>query len=972
MPFDSTKSRGTIAFGPFRLDDETERLWRGETERPLRSKSFGVLRELVRKRGRLVTKEELFRTCWPDTSVSQTVLRVCIGEIRAALGEDALQPAVLETVGRRGYRLMTRDETGESAFDALVGRDRELTQLRRALVRADSGLRQVVFVTGEPGLGKTTLLEHFIEETRATTRARVAFGQCMELIGSAEAYLPVLDLLGRLCAEDDGHEVVPAFEKWAPSWLLQMPALLDAAKTDAIRRRVPSPNRDRMLREIGDTLEALAVDRPLVLVIEDLHWSDTSSIDALAYLAQRKTPARLLVVGSYRPIDLALRDHPLKAVKQRLQARDRCSEIPLELLTRADTDTYLARRLAGKPIDPKLADEIHARTDGNPLFMTATVGDLLERGILAAPEGRWRIDVSLDGIVPESIRQLAQQQLDRLAPRERRVLDAASTVGIEFAVATVAAASGLTQEEVEDTCATLAGRNQLVSATGVAIWPDRTVSGSYEFQHSIYREVLDHALSATGRRQLHRRAGERIEIGYAGTTAEVAAVLAFHFARAGDDERAVRYHLEAAAAAKARFADREVIVHVEAALARLPRLPETVERSQTELGCLLDLGGAYFTVRGCASDDAVAVHRRALEVADRLEVPQARIQAHSAVYLFHVMRGDLPRARAIAEDLLATAARLSVPFFTLLGHVTLGGALLNLGDFTGAGLQFERAHATWQPGFPSLPVDPTLVYRTNFGFTALVQGNHRLGAAWIRDGLAHAESMDNPYHLSYAHELAAQYYATAGERAPVLEHAAAATALATEHGFPVHAAVATLTRGWALRDPSTIREGIAEYEAAGQYVATSFFRALLIEVLLDHGRVDEACAELRDVFLFVERSSEQRHLAELHRLQGECALRTATPRGPGRGDPGGLSPIEQEAAACFQQALSIARRQGARLWELRAATSLAMLWRSCERGAAARALLDEIVAAFAEDCAVPELVRARALRAELARVFSVF
>ena len=138
----------------------------------MRSKSFGVLRELVRKRGRLVTKEELFRTCWPDTAVSQTVLRVCIGEIRAALGENALKPAVLETVGRRGYRLMTRDETGESAFDALVGRDRELTQLRRALVRADSGLRQVVFVTGEP-VSARRRCSSTVEEMRATTRARV-------------------------------------------------------------------------------------------------------------------------------------------------------------------------------------------------------------------------------------------------------------------------------------------------------------------------------------------------------------------------------------------------------------------------------------------------------------------------------------------------------------------------------------------------------------------------------------------------------------------------------------------------------------------------------------------------------------------------------------------------------------------------------------------------------------------------------
>src|SRR5690606_5472424 len=223
--------------------------------------------------------------------------------------------------------LLVEDDADTDATPAttLVGRDRELAALRRAYARADSGLRQVVFVTGEPGLGKTTLLEHFAEELRATTRARVALGQCVELIGDSEAYLPILDLLGRLSREADGREVVATFERWAPSWLLQMPALIDDARAEAIRRRVVSPSRDRMLRELAEMLETLAAERPLVLVLEDLHWSDTSTIDALAYLAQRTKPARLLLIGSYRPVDVALRDHPLKGVKQSLQARERCT-----------------------------------------------------------------------------------------------------------------------------------------------------------------------------------------------------------------------------------------------------------------------------------------------------------------------------------------------------------------------------------------------------------------------------------------------------------------------------------------------------------------------------------------------------------------------------------------------------------------------------------------------------------------------
>src|SRR5262249_18976783 len=162
--------------------------------------------------------------------------------------------------------------------DPLVGRDRELRVLRRALVRADGGRRQVVFVGGERGIGKTTLLEHFVEETRARTRARVTFGQCAELTGGTEPYLPIFDLLGGLGGEDTGGDVLASLERWAPTWLLQMPALLDEVRASRLRQRVPSPNRDRMLRELGEALEVLSDAQTLVIVLEDLHWSDASSI----------------------------------------------------------------------------------------------------------------------------------------------------------------------------------------------------------------------------------------------------------------------------------------------------------------------------------------------------------------------------------------------------------------------------------------------------------------------------------------------------------------------------------------------------------------------------------------------------------------------------------------------------------------------------------------------------------------------
>ena len=206
-------------------------------------------------------------------------------------------------------------------------------------------------------------------------------------------------------AVGDGGAVTAALDRWAPSWLLQMPALVDAARAEALARRVRSANRDRLLRERGEALEALAAHETLVLVVEDLHWSDFASVDVLAYLAQRVPPARLLVVGSYRPADLALRDRPLQGIAQGLVAHRRATDIPLARFTRRDVETCLARRLAS-PIDGDLGSSLHARTGGNPLFLAATVDYLLQRGLLAAPHRRWRLAEPLGGIVPEGLCEL--------------------------------------------------------------------------------------------------------------------------------------------------------------------------------------------------------------------------------------------------------------------------------------------------------------------------------------------------------------------------------------------------------------------------------------------------------------------------------------------------------------------------------------------------------------------------------------
>jgi len=942
-----------ISFGPFSLDENADRLWHGAEERPLRAKSLAVLRELLRRRGRLVTREELFRACWPKTAVSQTVLRVCISEIRTALAADVTSATAVQNVGRRGYRLVSEDADAHLSAAPPIARDRELDRLRRALARADGGLRQVVLVTGEAGLGKTTLMEYFAEETRTTSRARVGWGACAELTGGPVAYLPILDVLGHLCVEDPGGNVVAAVERLAPSWLSQLPGLIDPARAADSARRVPNTNRDRMLREFAELVEDIAAEETLVLVFEDLHWSDFASIDALAFVAQRSRPARLLVVCTYRPADIA-RETPLYRISQGLVANRRATVLPLAPLTCRDVEACLTKQLPDVPVAANLSRSLHARTQGNPLFVTTTVDYLLERGLLSAGDGSWDVTAPLDGVVPDGLRQLVLCRVDRLDPSERCVMDAASIDGADFTVASVAAASGLAMAVVEEVCSRLASRNELVSPTGVAAWPDDTVSGRYAFSHVVYREVIEAALPSVHVQRIHRSIAERLESAWGERNGEIAAQLALHFGAAGDRARAMRYHIAAAAGAGSRFAPREIALHLRAALEHLRYEANTTEQARVELTCLIDLGRALVVTHGPASEAALAVHRRALELAEQLGEPHVRFGMQTAICASAIMR-DLRHAYDLANELLDTSARLATPRLTFFAHVSCGVVLFNQGELASARGHLDQAHEMWQADFTPSPFDAYVLTCAVLGNIALIGGDTDEGLDWLRKSVAHAESLDSPYNISNSHQLAAQFYAIAGQREPAVQHAAKAAALAAEYGFVVHEAIAAIVDGWARRDVTVLRQGIERYESAEQYLATSVFRGLLVETLLELDQIAAAHAELVTALAFVERSGERRHLAELYRLYGECVRHGFV------GDEAERS----DAKAWFNRALELARQQGAWLWELRAAIATASLLTSQGAQGAARAVLESCVRPLHRENDLPDLRKAHAFLAAL-------
>jgi len=897
-----------ISFGDFCLDPAARQLRCRGVHRPLRAKSFAVLLYLARHPGRLITHDELRRAVWRDTAVTPTVVRVCIREIRGALAVAAQE--TLQTVPRRGYRFVTPESPGAACGSFFVGRSGELAALHDALVAARRGQRQIVFVSGEAGAGKTTLLDRFLDEVGAAGVVRVARGQCLDRHGGREPYGPVLDLLRRACDDGDGPAFHTALQRRAPAWSAQ----LDDTGDSAAAERLSEAQTARLLRELAEAIESIARDRPLLIALDDLHWSDDSTIDALSVLAQRTTPAQLMVVATYRPNEPHQTEQHICAALRRLRARRLCGGFALGRLNEDDVAQYLAKRLPGAPLTAGVAAEIQRRCAGHPLFLVTMVEHLLRRGSLHLVHGAWTIHEALDDVVPDAIGQLVASAMRDLPPDMRDVLEAASAVGGEFSTAIVAAASGLRSESVAAICERLAERRRLLRR-GTEVWPDGTISERYEFAHALYADVIYGAMSSSARALLHRAIAARLEAAYGERTRDVAVPLARHHELGGDLGAALRYNVVAARTARKRVAPPEVIAHLQRAAALLRALPPHSGLQGKDLAPLLELAVMMIEVRGYTCGDLAAVLERARAFASAFDLPDLERMAVAGLYSHRALRADLTAAARDAELLLALARRARDPLFEVVAHAAVGTVLFSRGELDAAREALLRADTAWSADAPHLPMDECVLYSGVLALVLRVGGDESCAQTALRGMLARAEATAaNPYNLAQAHTVAAQYHALGGDRDAALHHAEHGLAIAVEHGYPDHHATALVLKGWAENDIATLRAGLGRHAAHEHRLAATAFAALYAETLLNNGDTAAALRALDDAVALAASTGELRHLAELHRLRAACLGRGAAP-----------SEAVRRAADALQEAIAVALAQNARLWEERARRDLAKL-----------------------------------------------
>jgi predicted ATPase/DNA-binding winged helix-turn-helix (wHTH) protein len=1004
------KTTQIISFPPFRLDLLSVQLWRDGQRVPIRAKALEVLLYLAGNPDRLITKDELLHTVWAKTHVSKSLPKDYIQELRRVLDDDPKSPKFIETVHGRGYRfiaplsapemesnkqqIIATDEESLMTHDQLptllVGRDSELAQLHAWMAKVLRGERQIVFVTGEPGIGKTTLVEAFLQQAAARNRTPIARGQCHEHYGAGEAYMPMLDALTHFCRDQRDGVLLTLLSQQAPTWLVQMPSLVSTADLESLQRRIQGATRERMLREMGEALETLTREQPLILVLEDLHWSDYSTLDLITVLAQRTSPAKLLVIATYRPTDVHAKRHPLNTVKHELQMHRQCEELTLGFLKKSAVSDYLAIRFPHNRFPAFLGQAIHRRTEGNPLFMVNMVEYLTNQGLIAQQHGEWEVRASREAIehsAPTSLRQIIEQHLENLDSQDRRLLEAASVAGAEFTAAAVAGGVSADEEAIEERCASLARTSLFLHFHDYQEWPDGSITGRYSFIHSLYQEVLYNRITPNRRFRLHKSIGEREEAGYRERRGEIAGELALHFERGRDYERAVRYLHVAGENALRRCAYQEAVEHSARALELLKLWPESPKRIQQELPLHATLGVAFIATKGYASTEVEQAYARARELCRQVgETPQL-FPILWGLWVMYFVRGKLHTAWELSEQLLRLARDTQDPALLLEAHVAGGLTAVCRGEFATALELLEQGSTLYSTEQHSAHAfvygqDPGMVCLSWAAWALWFLGYPDRAQQKCRAALELARRLAYPYSLAYALGCAAVFHQFRRHAEAVSACARENIALSSEQGFTLWLAAGRILLGWALTAQGHPTEGIVEtynglksWQSTGAGFLQSYGFALLPEAYQKTGQVDEGLAALTSALTLVEQSGEHLWEAELHRLTGELTLQQGASNSTLAASLSSVQAssfksqiskkVTQEAERSFLKALAIARQQQAKSLELRAVMSLSWLWKQQGKKKDAKQLLQDTYNWFTEGFETADLCEARALLAEL-------
>ncbi|MGD2159459.1 MAG: hypothetical protein PVG32_21460, partial [Anaerolineales bacterium] len=720
-----------------------------------------------------------------------------------------------------------------------------------------------------------------------------------------------------------------------------------------------------LFEQYTKVLQRIASRKPILVVLDDLHWADLASISLLFHLGRRIEGQRILIVGVYRPDQLARgRDgeqHPLIQVVTEFKRKFGEIEIDLDHGDEIEGKQFVEAFLNTEPnrLSEDFRRTLYQHTGGHPLFTIELIRQMQVQGDLQKDEhGRWVAGSALNwDKLPVKVEAVIAGRINRLPADLKDTLSIASVEGEQFTAEVIAQVKGVDERAiVHQLSAELDKRHLLVEARTIQRVAQQRFS-RYHFRHHLFQKYVYDSLDNVQRALLHERVGNAMEDLYGGKTDRIALRLARHFERAGVAEKAIGCLLQAAEHAKKQSANREAIAHLSRALNLLKELPDDRDRRERELALQISIGAPLVATKGYTAPEAEQTFERARELCEQIEDASQLATALWFLWSFYLVRAKYAAARDLAEQIHALARSNQDPNLMLVAHWTLGITLVHLGEFLSALEQLDRAVEAYDS---KAHHHLTYLYGQNPGVTCLTYSAYTLWFLGFPDqalqrsqqALILAKESEHPYSLSFAHGMLAVFHALRREVEASQANAQEAIRISKQAGFPFLLAVGLVLRGWARAESGKtslttgqIRRGIDAMDIIGAELGRPIFHFFLAQAFRRGGEIVEGLSVVDEAIELVIRNGEHLNESELYRLKGEL-LET-------QGE------AESEIVACLQQAVEIARNQHAKLLELRGLLSMSKYWERGEKPGEIQAELAEIYAWFTEGFDVADLEEAR-------------
>ena len=838
----------------------------------------------------------------------------------------------------------------------MVGREREVELLLECWTEVEGGVGQVVLINGEPGIGKSRLVQALKEQLAERPYVKIE-SRCSPYYQNSALY-PVINHLERLMQfkrEDSPKDKLGKLERTLEQYdfsLQEMVPLFASLLSLPLSKDYPplnlTPQRQKqmILETLLSWLLKDAEQQPVLFIVEDLHWIDPSTLEFLNLVVDKSLTSRILILLTFRP-DF----HPPWTSRVHL------TQITLSRLVQKQVEYMIERLAGGKSLPTEVLRRLIAKTDGIPLFVEELTKMVLESGLLREEDGQYKLTAPLPFLtIPASLQDSLMARLDRLGT-VKEVAQLGATLGREFTYELLQSVSSLDEATLKR------GLNRLVEAE--LLYQSGTIpQAKYSFKHALIQEAAYQSLLKSKRQQYHKRIAKVVEEQFPETTETQPELLAHHYTEAVLIEQAIPYWQKAGERARQRSANMETIGHLTKGLELLSILQDTPERNQKELSLQTTLGPALIAIKGYAAPEVEKAYARAHELCCQMgETPQI-FPVLSGLRGFYVVRAEYGAARELGEQLLCLAQRQQDTAFLLEAHRNLGSALVWLGELVPAQAHLEQGIALYDRQQHRSHIflygqDPGVASLAYLSWTLLLLGYPDQALKTIHEALTLARELSHPYSLAYALHFVPGIHQFLREELTAQECAEELIALSSEQGFAYWLGWGKILRGWALAQQGKAEEGITQmrqglvvYQATGAELARSHFLALLSEAYGKAGHVEEGLAVMSEALAVVHNTGEHFYEPELYRLKGELLL--------------ALSQDNQAGAeGCFCQAIDIARHQRTKSLELRAVISLSRLWKKQVKKEEAQKMLSEIYGWFTEGFNTPDLIEAKSILGEL-------